>query len=432
MKLRNQLLALACLLVFIAFGILYFNKWVEQKPFGIILFVSDGLTTSNITAARLYAGGADHRLSLENFPNLALISNYANDFAVPDSAAATSALATGVKVNNRSISADTNGRALATILELAREHGRSTGLITTGNLTDAGAAAFYAHSANMADVENIALQFAENAKINVALGGGAAAFTPESKGGIRKDGRDLMLELRDKGRNVVRSKAELENTSSFLTSNLVGVFSNGNLSFSNKIETGSQQPSLSDMVRRAIECLQYNTSGYVLVVDSELSGRAAEQNDGENAINELLEFDRAVNTALNYAGKKSLVIAVGRYAIGGMSMNGYPLRQDHGVGVLGTNSFGYPSITWATGPNGPVPASPVTVVSGSTAAAPAETASLPNKKAVNSKNEPAAFYVPTAIGNADDVIAVGAGPGSQTLKGFLDNTFIFNVMKDGL
>jgi len=293
MKLRNQLLALACVILFIAFGFLYFYKWVEQKPFGIILFISDDLTTSDLTAARLYDGGADHRLTLESLPNLAIVSNHANDFAVPDSAAAASALATGVKVNNRSISVDTNGKALASILELAREHGRSTGLITTGNLTDAGAAAFYAHASNMTDVQNLALQFVDSAKINVVLAGGASDFTPESKGGLRKDGRDLLLELRDKGHNLVRSKAELENTASFLTSSLVGIFSNGNLAFSNKIESGSQQPSLSDMVRRAIQFLQYNTSGYVLVVDSELSGRAAEQNDGEHAITEIVNLDQA-------------------------------------------------------------------------------------------------------------------------------------------
>jgi len=431
MKLRNQLLALACLVFFIAFGFLYFHKWVEQKPFGIILFVSDGLTTSNITAARLYDGGADHRLTLESLPNMAIVSNHANDFAVPDAAAAASALATGVKVNNRSIAVDTNGKAIATILELAREHGRSTGLITTGNLTDAGAAAFYAHAANMTDVENIAAQFADNAKLNVVLAGGAADFTPESKGGLRKDGRDLLLELRDKGRNVVRSKAELENASSFLTSNLVGVFSNGNLAFSNKIESGSQQPSLRDMVRRAIEFLQNNTSGYVLVIDSELSGRAAEQNDGEHAITETIEFDRAIAEALNYAGEKSLIIAVGRRATGGMSLNGYPLRQDRGVGLLGTNSFGYPAITWATGPNGPASNPQPTVAASSPSPAP-DTTPQADKKPQNPKNEPTAFYAPVAISNADDVIAVGRGPGSQALKGFLDNTFVFKLMKDGL
>ena len=98
------------------------------------------------------------------------------------------------------------------------------------------------------------------------------------------------------------------------------------------------------------------------------------------------------------------------------------------MGLLGTNpSSGSPSITWATGPNGPVPNSPLETTSGSAAPTPAV-----DKKTPVSQSEPAAFYAPVAISNADDVIAVGKGPGSQSLKGFLDNTFIFKLMKDNL
>src|SRR4029434_8745148 len=99
MKLRNQLLALFCLLVFVALGVLYFQVWVVQKHFGVIVFVSDGLTTRQLTAARLYAGGAEHRLAIEGLPYTALILNSARDVAVPDAAAAATALATGTKGN---------------------------------------------------------------------------------------------------------------------------------------------------------------------------------------------------------------------------------------------------------------------------------------------------------------------------------------------
>src|SRR5688500_11539181 len=109
MKLRNQLLALACILAFLAIGYLYVRTWVVQKPFGIIVFMSDGLVTSHLTAARLYEGGADHQLALETFPHLALLRNPARDFAVPDDAAAGTALATGQRVNHRHVSVDTRG-----------------------------------------------------------------------------------------------------------------------------------------------------------------------------------------------------------------------------------------------------------------------------------------------------------------------------------
>ena len=43
MKWRNQLLAFICLLLFAGVGVIYFQHWVIRKPFGIILFVGEGL-----------------------------------------------------------------------------------------------------------------------------------------------------------------------------------------------------------------------------------------------------------------------------------------------------------------------------------------------------------------------------------------------------
>ena len=417
MKLRNQLLALACLLAFIAFGFIYFRAWVVQKPFGVILFVSDGLVANNLVAARLYEGGADHRLNIERLGRLAMLTNYANDFAVPDSAAAASALATGVKVNNQRIAMDARGKAIASILEAAKENRRSTGIITNGNLTNPAIAAFYAHAAKSDETESIAAQLVDGEKVDVALGGGASDFLSESKGGHRKDGRDLILEMKQKGAEIFRFKAELENSPVFTTSRRLGIFSDAELPFSNRISSGSQQPSLSDMVRRAIEFLQYNPHGYFLVVDTAQVTNAAGQNDAEHLITEILELDRAVATALRFAGPNTLLLAVGKHGTGGMTLNGYPLRQDHGLALLGTNTYGYPSICWASGPNGPAPA---------TAAAPGQASSAPAKSA------PAAFYAPAAVNSASDVLAVGTGPGSEALNGFLDNTAVFQILKNGM
>jgi len=392
---------------------------VVQKPFGIILFVGDGLVTGNLTAARLYNGGADHPLTMETLPHLALVTNYANDFAVPDSPAAASAIATGTKVNNGVIGISPKGRMLLSILELAKQRGRAVGVVTTGGLTDASIAAFYAHVQKSSEIDAIAAQFTGDGALDVALGGGAQDFTPESKSGHRKDGRDLLLEMRDKGAEIMRSKAELENEPIFSTQRRVGVFANGDLAYSNQIEAGSQEPSLPDMVRRAIEFLEVHERGYLLVVDAELISRAAEQNDGEHVLTETVDMDRAIATALRYAGEKAVVLAVGKHATGGMTMNGYPLRQEHGVGLLGVNAFGYPAIAWATGPMGPqTPAGPAGA-QGSPAPPP-------------SGNEPAAFYAPTAIDSAQDVIAVGRGPGTEALKGVIDNTEIFQILEGAL
>ena len=404
MKLRNQLLALFCLLLFVAMGVLYFQVWVVQKHFGVIVFVSDGMLARHLTVARLYEGGAEHRLALDSFPHTALVANSARDFAVPDAAAAATALATGVRVNHRNVAFDHRGQPLRTLLEIAKAQGRAVGLVTNAQLTDPAPAAFYAHTPNALDTDSIAGQLADSAHIDVVLGGGSRNFFPAGEKGQRKDGRDLLAEMQRKGCEMVWTKADLENAATYREQGIAGVFTPGAMAFSDEIESGSQQPSLADMVRRAIEFLQVNGKGYLLIVDAGLVSEAAVRNQGERTINETLAMDRAIATAVKYAGDESLIVAVGKHGIGGLTLNGYPLRQDHGVALLGTTASGYPSLTWATGPNGP----PAT------------------------GNEPAAFQTASALNTAEDVIAAAKGPGAEKFHGFLDNTAIFDLLRDAL
>ena len=132
-------------------GVLFYVNWVVQKPFAIILFLTDNLTTSTLTASRIYENGADNRLNLEKLPNLGLITTHAADFAVSDPAAAATAIATGIKVNNRSVGVDSAGKPLVNLFDLARKAGRATGLITNAAISDTTPAAFYAKSGNPQD-----------------------------------------------------------------------------------------------------------------------------------------------------------------------------------------------------------------------------------------------------------------------------------------
>lgn len=210
MKFRNQLIAIACLLVFAGLGALYIRMWVVQKPRQIILFVSDALATRPLTAARLYAGGADYRLELEKFPYTALLRNSSEEFAVPDTASASTAIATGHRTRHHAVAATGKGRAFDTILEKARSEGRAIGLVTNTVLTAPSVAAFYAHTARPEESDGIALQLFEREWMKVVLGGGRSDFQPEGEGGRRRDGRDLVAEWQAKGVQVVRSKADLE------------------------------------------------------------------------------------------------------------------------------------------------------------------------------------------------------------------------------
>src|SRR5437016_1655358 len=424
MKWRNQLLALVCLVAFGALGVVYFQHWVIRKPFGIILFVGEGLSPARLAPTRTYAAGAGTRLNMDLMPYAALVMNYSKDFAAPDPAAAATAIATGERVTNRALAVNSDGKPLKSIVELAREHGRATGLVTDTKLTDLTSAAFYAHTPEPNDTEKIAADFVDRGNIDIAMGGGAAQFIPATKGGERQDTRDLLLELRGNGFDVVRTRADLEAVPAWRRSKLFGIFSNNDLAFANQVEDRGQQPSLSDMVRRAIQLLQYNAGGYLLVVDAGLMRKAAEENNGERTLTQTLELDRAVAVARSYGGSKSTIIVCGDVAIGGMSLNGFPFRKDSGIALLGFNSAGQPWITWATGPHG--------ARSYGAAKIPGKLNGNQGEQPRAEQPEPAAFYTKSALGTVEDVIGFGSGPGTEALQGVIDSTIVFEILRDEL
>jgi alkaline phosphatase len=420
-KWRNQLLALFCLAVFVAFGVFYFQHWVVQKPFGIILFIGEGLTPSRLAATRLFAGGADASLAIDSLPHVALLRNYSNDFAAPDSAAAASALATGVKVNNRSIGAGGSPN----LVELARRAGRATGLVTDGKLTSAVAAAFYAHAPNPPTEAECARLLFDNSGIDLALGGGAQEFLPDSKQGTRSDGRDLLSEIRRKGLDLARNKAELEAIPAWRRPKVFGVFANAEFAYADHVEARNEQPSLADLVRRSIELLQYNRGGYLLVVDARLMRKAAEQNDAEHTLAETLELDRAIAVARRYAGEKSAIVVCGDVGLGGLHLNGYPFRTDRGIAILGLNSAGDPWLSWATGPHG-------AKLYGAAKLAAQQSPPPDTAPVSEPPQEPAAFYAPAALETVEDMVAFASGQGTDAVNGSLDNTAIFKIIRDSL
>lgn len=398
MRSRNRLLALLCLLAFVGVGWLYFKTWVVQKPFAVILFLSDVMTPQTLAAARIYDRGVDSRLTIENLPYLALTASYAKNLAIPDDAAAAAALAAGLRV-------EAGGRlppGTANLLSLARQQGRSTALVTTGKIGQPSNAPFLPSE----DSASSPLDGLTAATMpDFLFGGGENDFLPIAKGGVRQDNRDILLQLGQEGVEIVRTEADLRQLGNFRTSKLLGLFGNGPLPLSSRGGSEPREPSLPDMVRRAIQMLEGNPGGYLLVVDAEAASRSATANDGEQYLREAVVFDEAVNTALRYAGDEALIIVTGYRGVGGLTLNASPLRTETGLAIFGTNAAGVPAITWATGPA-------VAVEPGN--------------------GQPVAYQGAGTVGYATDMVATGTGDGAEGLRGFIDSTAIFQLIRDKL
>jgi hypothetical protein len=109
--------------------------WCKSRSASSSSSVKGSPRTESLPPASMPAG-ATTRLAVESLPAVALLSNYSQDFAVPDEAAAATTLATGVKVNNRSLGRGPNDKRLRSLIDLARKKGRAIGVVTNGRLTD--------------------------------------------------------------------------------------------------------------------------------------------------------------------------------------------------------------------------------------------------------------------------------------------------------
>jgi alkaline phosphatase len=116
----------------------------------VILLIGDGMGRAHIEAARWRKAGSDPdaytsvSLAMDQLEYSGTVSTPAADTSVTDSAAAATALMTGVKTNVGVIGQDatavtgvSDGIRLTTIAEMAKARGRMTGVVTNGHLTDA-------------------------------------------------------------------------------------------------------------------------------------------------------------------------------------------------------------------------------------------------------------------------------------------------------
>lgn len=128
------------------------SKFAQTYPHNIILMIGDGMGLAHIDAARTLNDG---RLNMLQSEHVGLIHTQSADAYSTDSAAGGSAIASGVKTNNRALGVDTVGKDLPNLMDIAKSLGKRTALITTDGIMGATPASFYAHQSDRSMKEGI-------------------------------------------------------------------------------------------------------------------------------------------------------------------------------------------------------------------------------------------------------------------------------------
>ncbi|MFX1251628.1 MAG: alkaline phosphatase [Promethearchaeota archaeon] len=302
-------LVLSCLSPFIIINAEE-NGSESTKNFGgisVILMIGDGMGHEHVKLGRWVEVGINGHLNIDQLPFRLNVTTYSADGSVTDSAAAGTALATGNKTENQLISISPTNQTFQTILEIAKTNlMKSVGVVTTDSLTGGTPATFMSHSLSRYNEAGIAKQIAEEQDIDVLLGGGKTYFN------------SYLETFETKGYTIVENKTELESINS---GKVLGLFS-----FAGMPEEYARDrtltPSLAEMTSKAIELLSQNPNGFFLMVEGAQIDWASHSNDKEYAALEMIEFDKAVAVAKQYAESSgdTLLIVTADHETGGLSV----------------------------------------------------------------------------------------------------------------
>lgn len=273
----------------------------------VILMIGDGMGLPHVYAAMT---ASELPLNIERCSVTGLQKTFSSDNYITDSGAAGTALATGIKTKNGAIGVDTAGNPVKSILEIAEENGLATGLVSTSSVTHATPASFIAHQSSRGNYEDIAKDFLKT-DIDVFIGGGYDHFAK------RKDKLNLIDSLKYRGYEVDTLMNAILNSAS-------GRLAGFTAPLQNPYRLKGRGDMLSAASGKAIEILSKNPGGFFLMIEGSQIDWAAHKHSADTVLDETLDFDKAVGTALDFAQKDrhTLVIITADHETGGVTITG--------------------------------------------------------------------------------------------------------------
>lgn len=266
----------------------------------VIFLIGDGMGLSQITAAAY----ANCGLTLMNFNYIGLQRNNALGAFTTDSAAGGSALATGERHANRHISMTEQGEAVPSLSDWFRGKGLPVGVVTLGNAVDATPTAFYGHSVERDNADELTRCLLDT-PVDLLCGSGIRQFTE------RGDGIDLIGEL-SKNYRFVRSIDEINAAEGRV------------VCIDERMDEAAEESNLgllAEATRAAIDKLQERgDKGFFLMVEGAKIDYAGHSCCLPGSVIEMLSFDLAVAEALKFADEngQTLVVVTADHETGGL------------------------------------------------------------------------------------------------------------------
>lgn len=332
-------------------------------PKNVIVLISDGAGYNQFDAARAYETGATYQQATvdpatgaithadgtpsqvyDEFPVQVGQAHYSasgradyvpadawGDFdwvasGATDSAAAATALGTGVKTNNGTIGYDPEANELLTVGQQAQEVGKKVGLVTSVTFNHATPAGFIAHNSDRNDYHGLATEIIDSG-IDVVIGAGHPNYTDANRSRSSNFGDGSWISQADFERvaggetpfSYVESRADFEEIAAgenvpdklfglarvaeTFQYNRPGLENDEVLPYTDPLNR--DVPSLATSSQAALNVLETDEDGFFLMIEGGAVDWAGHANQTTRVVEEQIDFNDSVEAVTQWVEENS-------------------------------------------------------------------------------------------------------------------------------
>ena len=308
----------------------------------VFFFIGDGMGPAQIHVTEAYLASLKEgyndsipgmekfvKLSFTQFPVMGMITTYADDRLITDSAAAGTALSCGMKTACGVVGMSTDKKKPYTnIAELAKAKGMKIGIVTSQPIDDATPSVFYAHEVSRDNYYAIGVQLA-NSNFDYFAGGSLRQPTRRMRRGSgNTENKNTYDVAKENGYKVVTSREELNNCRPGEKIIAYDRDEDSDHSLPYEIDRPDNCLSLAELTEKGIELLD-NDKGFFMMIEGGKIDHACHADDAVTSIVDTIALDKAVLEALDFYKKhpdETLIIITADHETGGMTL-GYSLTE---------------------------------------------------------------------------------------------------------
>jgi alkaline phosphatase len=312
-------------------------------PKNVIIMIADGGGFNHYKSADYYDCGRSPCQPYEDFPvrlamttyprggsydaNLAWRSFDYLDKGATDSAAAATAMATGVKTHNKTLGLDTHGRPVLNLSERAKQLGKAVGVITTVFFDDATPAGFVIHNGARSNLTQIADDMLNSNSVDCIMGAGHPFYDSDGRPLHEPNYKYISEETWANLKNgsaggsanpwtLIQTRAEFQALANGKTPNrvfgLIQVYDtaqqkrSGN-AFADPYQVPFTQtvPTLAEMTNAALNVLDNDPNGFFIMIEGGAVDWAAHANESGRLIEEMNDFNNSIEAVIRWIDTSS-------------------------------------------------------------------------------------------------------------------------------